>query len=267
MTDLWTLARGDGPVIINVPHAGTFIPAEILARLTKIACQNPDADWHVEKLYRSVATGFSATLMCATHSRIVVDLNRDSAGSALYPGASNTETCPLTTFHDAPIYRRGAAPVAAEIGKRIDQYWRPYHSRLGLEIERIKEHYGYCILLDGHSITSLVPRFFPGRLPDLNLGSADGTSCDADLAEAAFAVLSNARSFSAVHNGRFKGGYITRHYGQPAAAVHALQLEMAQSCYMDENDPGEYQVTRAALLIGVLQSLLQCLTSWRPTPR
>ena len=267
MTDLWTLTRGEGPVIVNVPHAGTVIPAAISSRLTEAAHQNPDADWHVEKLYRSVAAGFSATLMCATHSRIVVDLNRDCAGGALYPGASNTEICPLTTFHDEPIYARDANPDATEIGTRVDEYWRPYHARLDLEIERIKAHYGYCILLDGHSIVSVAPRFFPGKLPDLNLGTADGASCDAELAAAAFAVLASARGFSAVHNGRFKGGYITRRYGQPADAVHALQLEMAQSCYMDENDPGEYHVTRAAPLIGVLQSLVQCLTVWQPAPR
>ncbi len=266
MAELWMLARGEGPVIINVPHAGTFIPPTIVSRLTGVARLNPDADWHVEKLYRSVAAGFDATLMCATHSRIVVDLNRDPAGGALYPGASNTEICPLTTFHDEPIYQRGMNPDSATIDARIDDYWRPYHAQLRREIERIKSHCGYCILLDGHSIVSVAPRFFPGKLPDLNLGTADGASCDEELAETAFNVLSGVRGFSAVHNGRFKGGYITRHYGQPAAAVHALQLEMAQSCYMDENDAEEYQVTRAAPLIAVLQSLVQSLTSWPPAP-
>ncbi len=267
MADMWKLASRNGPVIINIPHAGTVIPTAIAARLTEVAHHNPDADWHVEKLYQSVASGFDATLMCAIHSRIVVDLNRDPDGGALYPGASNTEICPLTTFHDEPIYARGASPDAGEIDVRVDEFWRPYHAQLAMEIERIRSLHGYCILLDGHSIVSVAPRFFPGKLPDLNLGTAGGASCDAELAAAAFAVLSNARGFSAVHNGRFKGGYITRQYGQPAAAVHALQLEMAQSCYMDENDPGEYQVTRAAPLIGVLQSLVQGLTVWQPSSR
>jgi N-formylglutamate deformylase len=205
--------------------------------------------------------------MCATHSRIVVDLNRNPAGDALYPGASNTEVCPTTTFHDEPIYLRNINPDATEVGARIDEYWVPYHAQLKREIERVKSHHGYCILLDGHSIMSVAPRFFPGKLPDLNLGTADRTSCDEGLAALAFNVLSDARGFSAVHNGRFKGGYITRHYGQPLADVHALQLEMTQSCYMDENSPEDYLVTRAARLIAVLQSLVQSLVSWRPAPR
>ena len=264
MSELWSLHRGDGPVIVNVPHAGTVIPGVIVERLTSTARQNPDADWHVDKLYRSAAMAYEATLMAATHSRIVVDLNRDPSGDALYPGASNTEICPFTTFDYEPIYHAGMEPDTNEIEARLTQYWQPYHSQLSAEIARVKSRHGYCVLLDGHSIVSVAPRFFPGRLPDLNLGTADGASCDARLANAAFAVLSDAGKFSAVHNGRFKGGYITRHYGQPALHVHALQLEMAQSCYMDENDPGEYSVVRAALVLVVLQSLLETLTAWRP---
>ena len=265
MPELWTLHRGNGPVIVNVPHAGTIFPAAINAGLTPAAQQNPDADWHVDKLYRSAAPAFDATLMCATHSRIVVDLNRDPSGDVLYPGASNTEICPLTTFANEPIYRAGHAPGAIDIEARVRQYWQPYHTQLGTEIERIKARHGYCVLLDAHSIVSVAPRFFPGRLPDFNLGTADGASCDPTLASAAYRVLSGARPFSAVHDGRFKGGYITRCHGRPAMNVHALQLEMAQCCYMDENEPGEYSVVRAAPVLMVLQSLLESLTLWRST--
>ena len=264
MSELWSLHRGGGPVIVNVPHAGTAIPGVIMERLTTAARRNPDADWHVDKLYRSAASAFDSTLMVATHSRIVVDLNRDPSGDALYPGASNTEICPLTTFDSEPIYRAGMEPGANDIEQRLAYYWQPYHLQLIAEIARVKSRHGYCVLLDGHSIVSVAPRFFPGRLPDFNLGTADDASCDATLANAAFAVLSGARKFSAVNNGRFKGGYITRHYGQPAMHVHALQLEMAQSCYMDENDPGEYSVVRAAPVLMVLQSLLEALTAWQP---
>ncbi|MBL0124216.1 MAG: N-formylglutamate deformylase [Betaproteobacteria bacterium] len=263
MADLWKLIRGDSPVIVNVPHAGIELPAEWSTRITDAARRMPDTDWHVEKLYR-FAPLVEATLMWATYSRIVVDLNRDPSGVALYPGASNTEVCPASTFHDEPIYREGMAPGTTEIAERVAQYWQPYHVQLSAEIERIKARHGYCILLDAHSIVSEAPRFFSGRLPDLNLGTADGSSCDPALADAAFAVLTGARGFTAVHNGRFKGGYITRHHGRPVEGMHALQLEMAQSCYMDENHPAEYHPDRAAPLLNVLQMLIQTLLAWRP---
>ncbi len=263
MSDLWSLIRRNGPVIVNVPHAGITVPDALATRLTSEALRMPDTDWHVEKLY-AFAPEHEVTLMWAKYSRTVADLNRDPSGDALYPGASNTEICPINTFHDEPIYRAGMAPGAAELAERVAQYWQPYQAQLSAEIERIKARHGYCILLDAHSIVSEAPRFFSGRLPDLNLGTADGSSCDPALAEVAFAVLSGAHGFTAVHNGRFKGGYITRHYGQPGKAVHALQLEMAQSCYMDEKHPFEYNQERAAALLNVLQLLIQTLLAWHP---
>jgi len=204
------------------------------------------------------------TLMSATHSRYGVDLNRDPAGISLYPGASNTEICPTATFHEEPVYPDGLSPETVQVGTRVERYWNPYQARLVAEIERIRSRHGYCILLDGHSIISVAPRFFAGRLPDLNLGTADGASADPALAAGAFALLADAQGFSAIHNGRFKGGYITRHHGRPQQGVHALQLEMAQSCYMDEVQPGEFDRLRAAPLRNVLRALVAYLLSWRP---
>ncbi len=264
MSELWALSQRDGPVIVNVPHAGVELPGELLSRLTTEGLRVPDTDWHVEKLYASLANEHDVTLMWARQSRVVVDLNRDPSGSILYPGASNTEICPTSTFHEEPIYLPGAAPDAAEIAARVRQYWRPYHEELANQVKRIKRQLGYCILLDGHSIVSEAPRFFAGRLPDLNLGTADVTSCDPSLAAAAFAVLAETHGFTAVHNGRFKGGYITRYYGRPQESVHALQLEMAQSCYMDEQQPGEFDSKRSAPLTKVLQVLLRTLRLWQP---
>lgn len=267
MSALWTLVEGNAPVIVNVPHAGTFIPDDIRGRLTPAALAVPDTDWHVDRLYADLVKGRDITLMSATHSRIVVDLNRDPAGGALYPGASNTEICPSSTFHDEPMYREGQAPSMDEVTARVDQYWRPYQARLAAEIYRVRQRHGYCVLLDGHSIVSVAPRFFAGRLPDLNLGTADGRSCDAGLAAAAFAVLDSASGFTAVHNGRFKGGHITRHYGRPEAHVHALQLEMAQDCYMDEAKPGTFDADRARPLQEVLRGVLDDLLRWKPAPQ
>lgn len=263
---LWRIVRpgsDEAPLIVNVPHAGTTLPPAIAAALTPAGLGLIDTDWHVDKLC-DFAPMIGATLMVATHSRIVVDLNRDPSGASLYPGASNTEICPTTTFSDQPIYLTGKTPGSAEVESRIQQYWRPYHRELAAAIARLRARHGYCIVLDAHSIVSEVPRFFAGRLPDLNLGTADGRSCDSSLADSAFGVLSSADGFTSVHNGRFKGGYITRHYGQPDNGVHALQLEMAQCCYMDEAAPRQFDEARSASLRRVLRLLIEQLLAWRP---
>ena len=218
----------------------------------------PDTDWHVPRLY-AFAPEAGAGLIAATHSRYVIDLNRNADGAALYAGADNTELCPTRSFAQAPLYREGQAPDADEIARRRQQYWQPYHDRLAAELERLRAQHGYALLLDGHSIRSQVPRFFEGRLPDLNLGTADGTSCAAAVQAAAAEVLAHAEGFSAIVNGRFKGGTITRRYGQPVQGVHALQLEMAQSCYLDEAAPEVWPPQRAAALIAVLRRLVGAL--------
>jgi N-formylglutamate deformylase len=261
--DLWQHHPGTSPVIIDIPHCGTYVPPEIAAAMTEAGKRVLDTDWHVEKLY-AFAPGIGAGLFHATHSRYVADLNRDPDGKPLYPGADNTEVCPLRSFHDAEIWLPGRAPDAAEAKRRVDTYWRPYHAALAREIAAVKARHGHCILLDGHSIFSEVPRFFAGKLPDLNLGTADGSSCAPSLQASAAAVLAGAAGFSHVVNGRFKGGYITRRYGRPEEGVHALQLEMAMSAYLDEGAPERYDGARAARLIAELERLVATLVDWSP---
>lgn len=266
MTDnvaLFTLVPGSTPLLIDVPHAGLGLGPGLSGRLTDSALGLADTDWHVEKLY-GFAAELGAGLMVATHSRYVVDLNRDPQGRALYPGADNTELCPTRGFDGAPLYRAGAEPDAAEVAARAAAYWHPYHQRLEAELHAIRARHGYAILLDGHSIAAEVPRFFAGRLPDLNLGTNDGASCDSDLAARAYGILSAAEGFSHVHNGRFKGGFITRHYGRPAEGLHALQLEIARDCYMDEARLDLWDPVRAAPLVAVLRRLVEGLSQWRP---
>lgn len=260
---LWRLRRGGGPLIVNVPHAGTLVPDAVGARLTRAGRALPDTDWHVEKLY-DLAAPDNVTLMTATQSRYVVDLNRDPSGNALYPGADNTELCPTRTFADEPIYAPGDAPTPDEVIQRTVAHFLPYHQTLAVEIARVKKLHGYAVLLDGHSIRGEVPRFFTGRLPDLNLGTAGGTTCAHEAQAAAVAVLKGATGMSYVVNGRFKGGWITRHYGRPYDHVHALQLEMAQRCYMDEAPPYAWDAARAAPLVLVLRRLVAVLSGWRP---
>jgi N-formylglutamate deformylase len=264
MTSLFDLARGDAPLIVDVPHAGTHVPEGIAARLAPASLRLPDTDWHVEKLY-AFARSVGATTMVATHSRYVADLNRDPSGASLYPGADVTELVPTRTFANEPVYRDGCAPDDAEIASRIAAYFRPYHAALAEEVERVQAMHGYAVVLDGHSIRSVVPRFFAGRLPDLNLGTGGGRSCAADLQAAAAGVLAEAKGFSHVVNGRFTGGYVTRHYGAPDRRVHALQLEVAQACYMDEAPPYHWDAQRAAALAQLLARLVDALLAWRPS--
>jgi N-formylglutamate deformylase len=261
--NLGDLVRGDAPLVIDVPHAGTRVPAPLAERLTPAAREGPDTDWHVEKLY-AFARNADITLFVATHSRYVVDLNRDPGGRALYPGADNTELGPTRTFANEPMYSPGDEPDSAEIAQRCSEYFTPYHAVLAGEIERVQARHGYAILLDGHSIRREVPRFFAGRLPDLNLGTVDGASCAPEFHHAAALAISRPSAFSNVVNGRFKGGFITRHYGVPARNVHALQLEQAQACYMDESPPYRWDASRAAPLVGVLEALVEFLLSTRP---
>ena len=261
--ELWERHRGDSPLVIDSPHSGTLVPDALRSRLTAVAQTFPDTDWHVDRLY-SFARAEDATLFCATHSRYVIDLNRDPSGVALYAGADNTELCPTRTFADETIYLDGEAPGAAEIEERREKYFVPYHAALAAELERVRMRHGFAILLDGHSIRSEVPRFFSGRLPDLNLGTANGVSCLPALQALVERVLGYAEGFTHVVNGRFKGGWIPRHYGRPQDHVHALQLEMAQTCYMDEAPPYAWDPVRAIRLTGVLQQLVRALNAFRP---
>ncbi|MBL8837528.1 MAG: N-formylglutamate deformylase [Alphaproteobacteria bacterium] len=258
--DLYRFTPGDSPVLISVPHAGTYLPPEIAARLTEDGRAVPDTDWHVHHLYEP-AKRFGAGLLIANYSRFVVDLNRDPAGKPLYPGADNTEVVPTATFASQPVWQDDKAPTEDEVARRIERYWRPYHNRLASELERLKRRFGVAVLWDGHSIASEVPRFFAGRLPDLNLGTAKGTSCAEDLA-AGVTSLFAASDFSWVRDGRFTGGYITRHYGRPADNVHALQLEVAQAAYMDEAHPLPWNPKQAARLMVLIETVVPALVGW-----
>ncbi|HXV30636.1 MAG TPA: N-formylglutamate deformylase [Sinorhizobium sp.] len=252
---------GTTPVLISIPHAGTELPDALRARLTDDALELPDTDWHVHLLY-DFAAELGVSMLKARYSRYVIDLNRDPEGRALYPGANNTELVPTTTFARAAIYRQGQAPSADEIARRADEFWQPYHRRLAVEIDAIRRRHGLAVIWDAHSIASRLPRFFDGRLPDLNLGTADGISADGGLVERVRGVLAGAKTFNHVVDGRFKGGYITRRYGAPAQGVHALQMELAQVAYMDESPPFAYRGERAALLQPVLRRCVETLIAW-----
>ncbi|MET3180365.1 UNVERIFIED_ORG: N-formylglutamate deformylase [Variovorax guangxiensis] len=232
--------QGTRPLLISMPHVGTHVPPALAARLTEEARHVPDTDWHLERLY-DFADELGASVLVATHSRYVIDLNRPPDGASLYPGQSVTGLCPVDTFDDTPLYANAAdVPGEVEVAERRDAIWQPYHARLAEELARIRAQHGVAALWDAHSIRSVLPRFFEGKLPDLNLGTGKGISCDPALAQTLLGIAESATGYTGVLNGRFTGGYITRNYGNPAQNVHAVQLEMTQSSYMQEKLPFDY---------------------------
>ncbi len=253
--DIVTLHRGNSPLIISCPHDGSFIPESIKARLQSRAQLAPDTDWHISRLYAFARDELGASMLVPSHSRYVVDLNRPPDGVALYPGRRETGLVPTVRFDGEPVYRDGQEPDADEVRARVERYWRPYHEALAAEIARVHAVHGRVLLWEAHSIRSQVPMFFNGRLPDLNVGTADGAAASPELSARLRAVLDGQSSYSHVVNGRFKGGYITRHYADSARSIEAVQLEMAQCSYMDE-DSFEYRDDLAAMVQPVLRALL-----------
>lgn len=254
MSEMFRLRHGASPLLVSMPHVGTHIPAAIATRMTPVALTVPDTDWHLERLYDFLAA-LDASVLVATHSRYVVDLNRPEDDANLYPGQDTTGLIPVDTFAREPLYR-GDAPDAAERAERVARYWQPYHRALQDTLAAICARHGYALLWDAHSIRSEVPRFFAGRLTDLNLGTAGGASCDARIETALAAVARSQSAYTHVMNGRFKGGYITRRHGQPAAGVHAVQLELSERTYMDEDSPFAFREDLAARVRPVLRQLL-----------
>ncbi len=253
--DIFKLHRGTSPLLVSLPHDGTLLTDEVAARLAPAARRVPDTDWHVARLY-AFARELGASIIVPHHSRYMVDLNRPPDDSSLYPGRNTTGLCPIVQFSGEPVYLPGQEPTHDEILARVERFWRPYHEALAGEIARIKAAHGRVVLWEGHSIRGVVPFLFDGSLPDFNLGTAGGSSCMPDLQRRLVEVLEGQREHSFVVNGRFKGGYITRHYGRPDAGIDAAQLELAQRNYMDE-ETFDYDDVRAASLQKVIRALLE----------
>jgi len=249
-----------------MPHCGTVLPSSIAEGMTGLSRSTVDTDWHVEKLY-DFAAKLGASIIQPRVSRYVIDLNRPPDNAELYPGAAGTDLCPTCSFSGQPVYQQGREPNSVEIANRIERYWQPYHDKLQSELARLKQQYGLAILFDAHSICSLVPRLFEGRLPDLNIGTADGTSCTPTMLAVVESVLNAQDDYSCVTNQRFKGGYITRAYGDPAKDINAVQLELAQRTYMAEGAPFEYLPERAEKIQPLLKQLLQSLILWAQQQR
>ena len=243
MTEIVEVTRGSSALLVSIPHTGMLDSCRTSRRASPRAwLARKDADWHIERLY-DFAGEFGATILRATHSRTVIDVNRDPSGASLYPGQTTTGLCPTETFDGEALYKAGREPDRFEIDRRRQLYFQPYHSALNREIARLKETHPRIVLYDCHSIRSVVPRLFDGELPHMNIGTNSGAACDSTFAHVIQAVC-DASEFTWTSNARFKGGWITRSHGRPALGVHAIQMELACRSYLDEPIPaGRRDVT------------------------
>ena len=250
---------GASPVVLAQPHGGTDIPDPIQARLNQHGHARADTDWHISRLYAGLLT--DVTIVSTPLHRYVIDANRDPTDQSLYPGQNTTGLCPTTTFDGTEIYLAGQSPSVDEISERQRLYHQPYHDALQQQLARVHQVHGYVILYDCHSIRSLVPYLFDGKLPDFNIGTNSGSSCDQVIESAVQTVCTAATEYRTVTNGRFKGGWTTRHYGNPERGFHAIQMELAQCNYMLEQSPWSYADSKADKLRVILASILKNLTT------
>ena len=250
-----TLTSGTLPLVVSIPHGGALLPEPYASAMTPAARIVADTDWHLARLY-DFTHALGGSMLEANYSRYVIDLNRPASGESLYPGQTTTSLCPTETFRGEPLYDAPDQPSAADMATRVDTFWRPYHDALHAELERLRAIHGHVLLWEAHSIASQLPRLFDGQLPDLNIGTFGGASCAPSVHEAA-AASAAAMPFTSVVNGRFKGGYITRHYGQPEQGIHAVQLEMSQCIYMDETAPFGYREDLAARIQPHLKRMVE----------
>lgn len=250
--------QGLSPVILGLPHTGTDVPEDIWVRLNDNGRMLADTDWHIHQLYDGLLD--NVTTVRATFHRYCIDANRDPAGVSLYPGQNTTTLIPETDFDGLAIWKNGKAPKEADISDRITRFHKPYHDALASEIERVKAIHGVAILYDCHSIRSHIPFLFEGKLPDFNIGTDMGKTCDPKIEAAAVEVTAGAQGYTSILNGRFKGGWTTRHYGKPETGVHAIQMELAQSTHLaTEAVPFAYDQAKAERLRIHLKTLLQQL--------
>lgn len=252
--DIFDFQQGAIPLLISIPHLGTQIPADIRSQLNDVADDVADTDWHLDQLYDFAARA-GASMLGARYSRYVIDLNRPASGESLYPGQTTTGLYPTETFRGEPLYCSGAGPEQADAQHRLQRYWKPYHAKLREELDRLKAEFGTVLLWEAHSIASVLPRLFEGKLPDLNIGTNSGGSCDPSVLDAITATL-GAQPYTWITNGRFKGGYITRAYGNPEQGVHSVQLEMCQSTYMNEARPFAYRPDLAERVQPVVEGMV-----------
>ena len=253
--------RGTSPVVLGLPHTGLHVPDDIRVDLNETGQALADTDWNVHHLYSGLLP--DATSVRAAFHRYVIDANRDPEGVSLYPGQNTTGLCPVTDFDNRPLYRDGREPDDIEIQRRLSTFHQPYHQALQKELDRVRQRHGIAVLYDCHSIRSVVPFLFEGTLPDFNIGTNEGQTCSTELEQITQRICENAPDYTTVVNGRFKGGWTTRHYGRPANNVHAIQMELAQRTHLiAEEAPYALDPAKTSALRKILGDLLKAIEDW-----
>ncbi|WP_164660039.1 N-formylglutamate deformylase [Tropicibacter sp. Alg240-R139] len=255
-------SRGNSPLVLGLPHTGTDVPEAIWKRFNDTGQALADTDWHIHDLYAGLVDDIT-TVRTPVH-RYVIDANRDPTGVSLYPGQNTTTLCPTTDFEGRPIYRQGMEPDEAEITRRRDTFHAPYHAALEAELQRVKGIHGFAVLYDCHSIRSHIPFLFDGVLPDFNIGTNLGETCAPEVEGGTYEICKKAEGYTHILNGRFKGGWTTRHYGRPPENLHVIQMELAQSTYMTEAAPWDYLPAKADAVRAHLTDILTLLKQWSP---
>ncbi len=262
MSSWLQITLGDAPLLVSIPHTGNDL-ADIEPKLASRWLALRDTDWWIEQLY-DFAAALGATVVRTNISRTVIDVNRDPSGISLYPGQTTTTLCPTSTFDGNPLYLEGEEPDETEVARRKALYFDPYDLALHNEVVRVRQRYKKIVVYDCHSIRSVIPRLFAGELPVFNLGTNDGKSASVTLQNSVAEIMA-ASGETHIVNGRFKGGWITRSFGQPERGVHALQMELACRSYMREpvgavseaNWPVPYDADFAASMRRRLEDILQ----------
>ena len=258
-----SVVQGSSPIVLGLPHTGTFVPDDVAAKLNANGKCLADTDWHIDRLYDGLLP--NVTTVTANFHRYVIDANRDPMGESLYPGQNTTTLVPLTEFDGRDIWE--TPPTADDIQTRRSDFHAPYHAALHAEMTRVHASHGVAILYDCHSIRSHIPFLFEGTLPDLNIGTNNGDTCAPEIQNVVQDLVGGASEYTSVLNGRFKGGWTTRHYGRPTEGWHAIQMEIAQRAYLEyENPPWNYAPEEAEKLRDILRPILNSLNTWRPLP-
>ncbi len=250
------------PVLLSVPHSGTEFPEEIKSHYVKEkAAQPDDTDWFVHELY-NFASEMGITTIHAKYSRWVVDLNRDPESKPLYnDGRIITALSPLTDFFGDKIYTEEKfEPNDEEVKRRIPLYFTPYHEKINSLLQELKEEFGVAVLWEAHSIRQKVPTIRKDDFPDLILGNNDGKTANGELIEAVLKELGS-DTYELKHNTPFKGGHITRSFGDPENNIHALQLEMTKVNYM-EDDELTFSEERSNRIRKILKSSFEAIINW-----
>lgn len=254
--------EGQSPLILCLPHSGTDVPPFVAGRLNATGRLQADLGWRLEKVF-DFHGALGATVIRSSVSRYVIDLDRDRETPISVAEDPSLALCPVTTLDHKRIYKEGEEPGPTEVEQRMLLFYRPFHLALQQQIARLRRIHEKVILVDCQSMRSQIRGMSEKGLPMINIGSADGASCDPDLRSLFVGSFTAQDGYSVSVDVQTKGGFITRTCGQPAKGVHAMTLMLAQRSYLrHESPPFEPDKIRLARLRAILSDSFARLLDW-----